>query len=108
MVHIMAESYHENPVLADLRGFMNETWYPNGPVIGWSGLGDRIILYVDAENPPPREEMNSIYQEWKKAAGMTVSVRFMNESLHLTDFLLVFKGVTFSPDDAGEPRRILL
>ena len=52
MVHIMAESYHENPVLADLRGFMNETWYPNGPVIGWSGLGDRIILYVDAENPP--------------------------------------------------------
>lgn len=28
MVHSFAESYHENPVLAELRAFMNQTWTP--------------------------------------------------------------------------------
>lgn len=108
MVHSFAEAYHENPVLTDLRTFMNQTWYPGGPVLGWTESMSHIILYVDAEHPPSDGEMESIYQEWKKAAGLNGSVRFMNESLNLTDIPLKFETVSFSPDDTDDPVRILL
>lgn len=108
MVHSFAESYHENPVLAELRAFMNQTWYPKGPVLGWTETMSNITLYVDAEHPPSYEEMERIYQEWKKAAGLNGSVPFMNESLNMADIPLKFETVSFSPDDTEHPVRIQL
>ncbi|MDU9375689.1 hypothetical protein McpSp1_02680 [Methanocorpusculaceae archaeon Sp1] len=106
MVHLLTESYHDNPVLAELREFMNETWYPNGPVLGWKEMDQTIVLYVDAEHPPSYEEMNRIYQKWNEAANLNGSVPFMNESLSITDIPLVFEGVTFSENETDEQIKI--
>ncbi|MDV0440877.1 hypothetical protein [Methanorbis furvi] len=106
MVRLLADSYHDNPVMAELREFMNETWYPNGPVLGWKEMDQTIVLYVDAEHPPSYEEMSRIYQKWNEAANLNGSVPFMNRSLSITDIPLMFEGVTFPADDTDEQIKV--
>ncbi len=116
LVRSWAESYHENEKLTELREFMNRTWYPTGPVLGWDvdtvvtgdSFVEQIVLYVNAAQLPTEAEMDRIYAEWEMAAGQDGSVTILNRSRSITGLPLVFEKVTFPIRDSSVPLQILL